>query len=74
MIGVVICLVCTLLNTAWGIYWSKRLNKETKMYKIMDMCRKSIASGVCPKCCEKCAWNIERYEINGKRRNKKKSR
>jgi len=68
MISVVICLVCTLVNTAWAIYWINRLNKDTKMYKIKVMCRKSIASGVCPECCDKCAWNIERYEKKWKKK------
>jgi hypothetical protein len=26
------------------------------------MCRKVRESGVCPKCCEKCAWNYEIYK------------
>lgn len=64
MISVIICLVCTLVNTIWAIYWINRLGtmKEltTKMNR-MQMCRKSIINNVCPKCCEKCAWNVERY-------------
>lgn len=32
--------------------------ERDKMMKI-EMCRKSIRSGVCPRACSKCAWNTE---------------
>jgi hypothetical protein len=27
----------------------------------VKMCRKACESGVCPKCCDKCAWNYKIY-------------
>lgn len=32
--------------------------ERNKVMKI-EMCRKSIRSGVCPRACSKCAWNTE---------------
>ncbi|WP_317347204.1 hypothetical protein [Blautia argi] len=37
------------------------LEKETKSKTSKEeMRRKAVASGVCPKMCEKCAWGIKR--------------
>lgn len=36
------------------------LVKETKpKVSKEEMCRKAVASGVCPKMCEKCAWRTK---------------
>ena len=37
------------------------LKKETKpKVSKEEMCRKAVASGACPKVCEKCAWGAKR--------------
>ena len=33
---------------------------KTKGIKKEEMCRKAVASGACPKVCEKCAWGAKR--------------
>ena len=40
----------------------KNRKKEENKLKVLDeMCKRSIASGVCPHACDICAWNILRY-------------
>ena len=35
-----------------GVIEEQKVNKE-------EMCRKAVVNGVCPRCCEICAWYSE---------------
>jgi len=44
-----------------GLFIIEEKRKENSDEIKREMCKKSVLSGVCPKCCDKCAWNTLRW-------------
>ena len=44
-----------------SIFISEEKRKENSNELKKEMCKKSLQSGVCPKDCDRCAWNTVRW-------------
>lgn len=53
MIHTIIIFTCTIINSAWGFFWIRQLNKQykdSKRKRHQMLCLRCITVGSCPHC------------------------
>lgn len=70
LLNIGLCICCILLCNECNMY-ERQIKAANEMLRKLApvrrsiMCNKSIASGVCPKNCERCAWSEIPYQRRG---------
>ena len=56
----VISIICAFLNAFCAIYWHMKIKKFNTYVKMLELCSKAQKYGVCPKDCNRCAWDTDK--------------
>ena len=56
-ISAVFNIIFAFLNAFYAVYWYMKIKKFNTYVRMLELCSKAQKYGVCPKDCNRCAWN-----------------